>query len=163
MTKKTENLNNYLNTLKGKIIGAIIASIVVCLVGWKDDIISRFDEGQALLEQQEYDNKLDTALTARFSDYEFMNKLMSSPYMMDWRMAERIKLTDEIQHKDSTKLKMSAYLVKTTGMNKVALMDTMAVMVIIHNENVKKKYVTNSECIRNSKEYGRGQHAMTSN
>ncbi len=161
MSKRTNIVNDFLNTFWGKFSGAIAMMLVVVIVGWKDDLVSRFDEGQVLLEQQEYDTKLDSALTLRFTDYEFMNKLMSSPYMMDWRMAERIKLTDEIQHKDSTKLKMSAYLVKTTGMNKVALMDTMAVMVIIHNENAKKKFVTNSECIRNSKEYGRGQHAMT--
>lgn len=158
MTKKADNINNYLNTLKGKIIGAIIASIVVCLVGWKDEIIANFDKGQVLLEQQEYDTKLDSALVQRFSDYKFMDKFMSSPYMLDWRSNERDKLTDEIKHEDATKLKMSAYVSEGAGMDKKAMMDTMIVMM---NERKQgKKFVTNSECIKNSKKYGRGQHAM---
>jgi hypothetical protein len=158
MTKKADNINNYLNTLKGKIIGAIIASIVVCLVGWKDEIIANFDKGQALLEQQEYDTKLDSALVKRFSDYKFMDKFMSSPYMLDWRSNEREKLTDEIKHEDATKLKMSAYVSEGAGMDKKAMMDTF--VVIMNERKQGKKFVTNSECIKNSKKYGRGQHAM---
>ena len=158
MSKRANHINDFLNSLPGKIVGAIVGAILVALVGWKDEIVAEFNEGQALLDQQEYDNKLDTALTERFSNYEFMNKLMSSPYMMDWRMAEREKLTDEIKHKDATNLKMSAYISDGTGMAKKAMMDTMIVMV---NERKQgKKFVTNSECIKNSKKYGRGQHTM---
>ncbi len=163
MSQRTDKVNNYLNTFKGKVIGAIMASILMILIGWKDDIVAQFNEGQALLEQKEYDEKLDTALTKRFNDPVWMGKMMNSKYMREWRANERHKLTEEIKHEDATKLKMSAYLSDETGMSKQAMMNTL--VVIVNERKHGKKYVTNKQCIRNVKEYckGRGSHTMMRN
>jgi len=162
MTKKTDKVNSFLNTLWGKITGAIIFSIVVCLVGWKDEVIAQFSEGQALLEQKQYNDKFDSRLYQQFNNLVFMDSLKRTKLYKAMSAQEREKLVKEIQHDDATKLKMSAYISDGTGMAKKAMMDTMIVMVTKHNKDVnnKKKFVTNSECIFNSKKYGRGQHAM---
>ncbi len=84
-----------------------------------------------------------------------MSKAMNSSFMLDYKMDQKREWADSELHKDENKLKFSGTLVSKTGMNKDAMSDTLASMIKLHCE--EKKYVTNDECVLNSKKYGRGQ------
>jgi L-asparaginase II len=77
--------------------------------------------------------------------------------MLDYKKREKELIIKEALHKgDSTKVKLSANLIAKTGMNKEAMADTLA--SIISNWVKSKGFVNQSECIYNSKMYGRGRN-----
>lgn len=149
----------FLNQLKKNWFAAMAVLIVTTSISQCDKAVAYLDEGADLKAQLEYDNKLDTALVQRFKDYKFMTNLMNSPFMIDWKRHEREKMVDDIKHKDSTKLKMSAYVSSAAGMDKKAMMDSL---VVVMNLMKKGRLISNDQCIRNSKEYcrARGRHTM---
>jgi len=159
MKTKSKNsivVNDFLNSLKGKIVGAVVALIVFSLVSKWDNVVKTFDEGVEAQEVSAFNSRLDTALSFRFKDPIFMTKyVINSPFFIDWRRNERDLIITNMKQRDSSQINMSAYLSSITGMNKISMMDTIGVMIKLHN---KGRAINNNQCIRNSKEYGRGQH-----
>ena len=110
--------------------------------------------GKPLLEDY-VDSRIDT----RVSSPETLQKAMKSPFMMDYQINQKKRWEEENLNKESSRMKLSSKLISKTGMNKDAMSDTLANMIRIHCQN--NKYVTNDECIFNSKKYGRGvSHLM---
>jgi hypothetical protein len=105
------------------------------------------------------ENFIDERIEVKIVSPEIMKKAMNSPFMLDYKMDQKIEWADSELHKDENKLKLSGTLVLKTGMNKDAMADTLASMIKLHCE--EKKYVTNDECILNSKKYGRSQIKLT--
>lgn len=88
-----------------------------------------------------------------------MSKAMNSPFMLDYKMDQKREWADIELHKSESHLKFSGTLVSKTGMNKEAMSDTLASMIKSHCLN--KGFITNDQCIYNSKKYGRGQIKLT--
>jgi hypothetical protein len=105
------------------------------------------------------ENFIDERIEVKIISTETMEKAMNSPFMLDYKRDQKKEWADAELHKDQSKLKFSGTLVSKTGMNKEAMSDTLANMIKQHCLN--KKYVTNSECILNSKNYGRGSVRLT--
>ena len=86
MTEEKKNsINDFLNSLKGKIIGAVTGLIVIFLVAKSELIISTFDKGQKIENQIEFNNQLTTAFKndsivfALMQNEKFVKLLFKSP------------------------------------------------------------------------------------
>jgi hypothetical protein len=105
------------------------------------------------------ENFIDERIKTQIISPEVLGKAMNSPFMLDYKRDQKKEWSDTELHKDQSKLKFSGTLVSKTGMNKEAMSDTLASMINEHCKN--KSFVTNDECIRNSKKYGRGHVVAT--
>jgi len=112
--------------------------------------------GEPFLEDY-VNNRID----ARVSSPETLTKAFNSPFFIDYQKNKKKEWVDSELHKETNKVKFSSALMSKTGMNKESLGDTLA--AIIKRNNLGIKYVTQSECILNSKEYGRSRNQLMRN
>ena len=138
-------MKNLLNI--SKIMGAVVSILVAC-----------WFFGEPFLEDY-IDLRLDQKVIEKTTSDEFLNTIMTSPFMIDYKRHEKEETIKEALHKgDSTKVKLSANLIAKTGMNKEAMAVTLA--SIITNWGDAKGFINNKQCIKNAKTYGRAR--MTS-
>lgn len=130
-----------------------ISKILSAIVGV---LVALWFFGEPFLEDY-----VNSRIDFRVSSPETLQKAMKSPYMMDYQMSQKKHWREEELHKDNNKAKFSSTLMSKTGMNKESLGDTLA--AIIKRNNLGIKYVTQSECILNSKEYGRSRTQLMRN
>jgi len=92
-----------------------------------------------------------------------LGKAMNSPFMLDYKQDQKREWEQIELNKEDSKLKFSYSLVNKTGMNKDAMSDTLASMIKQHCLN--RRYVTEEECIKNTKKYckARERHTMLRN
>jgi len=106
------------------------------------------------------DNKiLDSRIMSVMLSDSAQTKFVAQDKIKNFVHKVRLEAFEDARHQDSLKVKMSAYLSTETGMTKEALMDTLA--VILNERKVGKKFITNNQCIKNSKQYGRGRSVLT--
>jgi hypothetical protein len=108
--------------------------------------------GEPFLE--DYVNK---RIDIRITSPETLEKALKSPYMLDYQINQKNAWRDSELHKENSKIKFSAALVHKTGMNKEALIDSLAGII---KSNPTKSYITSEECIFNSKKYGRARNSI---
>jgi hypothetical protein len=126
MGNKSEIVNNFLNTLQGKIIGAICGILVLTLVTKYEAIVETFDKGTVIERQEETKSDIMEIM----SQEAFFDSLMVTKPMVKYRAKQTVILTKQmLNSKDSNRVKFSARLSQATGMTLEALVDTLAVMV----------------------------------
>lgn len=126
MNKLGNTINNFFNTLGGKISAAICVIIVTSLVAKWDSIVATHDKGEIIERREE--TKKD--IMAIMSEHAFFDTLMNTKPMLEYRAKQTVILTTQmLNSKDSNRVKFSALLSSATGMTLEALVDTLAVMV----------------------------------
>ena len=107
------------------------------------------------------ENFIDERIEVQVVSPSTMGKAMNSPFMLDYKKAQKKEWTETELNKEDGHLKFSGTLVSKTGMNKQAMSDTLASMIKDHCKN--KRFVTNEQCILNSKKHckARGTHTLT--
>lgn len=118
-------INDFLNTLKGKIVGAIIGVIIVFLVAQWDAVVDTFDKGAQVEKQVDFNTMLieaskDKEVVKAFLESEsFVNVFFSSPLVQKNITEIGNELHAEIINqrisKDSTKVSMRDY--NAAGLN----------------------------------------------
>jgi len=158
VSKKTNNVNEFLNTLKGKVIGAVCAIIVVFFMAKWDYVVDTFNYGAKTKADIELNEKVDKRVRSVMFTDSIMDKFLEQDKVQQFVQKVRVDAMKDAYHNDSSKVKISAKISAHTGMTTGASGDTIASMVV---EWMKTKgFVNNSQCIRNSKEYGRGRNVM---
>jgi len=158
MKKNQSIVNDFLNSLKGKIIGAVCGVLCVFLIAKWDYVVKTFNYGKETKADIEFNNKLDSALTLKIQSKDFMSKVMTSPFMIDYKRDQHNEFINESLRKDSSKVKMSAYLSLKTGMTNEAVMDSL---VSLLNRMKKGRFINNDRCLQNISNNSRGIHRLT--
>jgi len=121
MTEARQNkINDFLNSLKGKIIGALTGLIVLFLVAKWDAILATFDKGQAIENQISFNSNLKTAfnndsvVSALMANEKFVQILFQSPTVQKHieEIGEEIhnKIVVDVTKNDSNKVSMRAFV-----------------------------------------------------
>jgi hypothetical protein len=122
MTKEEKNnsINDFFNSLKGKIIGAVTGLIVVFLVAKSELIISTFDKGKEIEAQIEFESKLkvalkkDSVVSSLMENEKFVKLLFESPTVKKHieQIGEELhnKIVIDVTRSDSNKVSMRSFV-----------------------------------------------------
>jgi len=118
-------LNDFLNTLKGKIVGAACVLIVVFLTAKWDSVVETFSTGENIQKQADFNSRMmksvnnDSVFNALINNPKFIDKMLGHPKVQEFTdnagMNIRDAIITDVTKKDSTKLNVNAYLSKELG------------------------------------------------
>lgn len=124
-----------------KILGAVVSILVAC-----------WFFGEPFLEDY-VDARIEAGVEAKMDDPVIVQKLLSNPLIVTYTERVEDEAIENIIKQDSNKVGMRTIIGQGTGIRDGFVTDTLIVMI---NERKSKNYVSNAQCIFNSKKYGRG-------
>jgi len=159
MSQKTDNINNFLNTFKGKIIGAICGMIVVFLVAKWDAVVETFNAGENIQKEQEFNTDLikafntDSVTDALMSNEEFAKKILNHPVISKYvekvgvELHNRIRnqIVEDVIKNDTNKISMRSFVGKEADIRDEQVLPLLAEIIKAYKEKefAKKKDVKN--------------------
>jgi len=119
-------VNDFLNTLKGKIIGAVTGLIVVFLVAKWEYVKSTFDNGVQIEKESKFNHNLvrafktdsitDLAVDKLMSNPKFAKKILEHPdvknYVDEVGKGLRDEIVENVVKSDSNKVSMRSFIGK---------------------------------------------------
>lgn len=104
---------------------------IISFVGWLVILVGGLVWG--LIEkgaEVEFENKVSTVLEKHINSKDFMDKVMKSEYMTEYKVIQQKKMvTVMMNSSDSSRVKFSAKLSAKTGLTVDALVDSLAARV----------------------------------
>lgn len=144
MSKNTDIANEFLNSLKGKIIGAVAGLVVVFLIAKWDYVVARFDKGEEIAKQEVFEANLDKALKKPeiikllMENQEFVKLLFESPIVQKHIDEVGVELHDKIvldvTKNDTNKVSMRSFVGMGAGVRDEQVLPILTEIVKAWNE-----------------------------
>jgi hypothetical protein len=145
MTEGNQNkINDFLNSLKGKITGAVIGLIVLFLVAKWEAIISTFDKGKEIEKQIDFESSLtealkkDTVVSSLMKNKKFVELLFDSPVVKKHieKIGDKLhdKIVVDVTKNDTNKVSMRSFVGMGAGIRDEQVLPIITEIVKAWNE-----------------------------
>jgi hypothetical protein len=142
--EKKKTINDFFNSLKGKIIGAVTGLIVVFLVAKSELIISTFDKGQSVEKQIEFESNLkkafakDSVVSSLMKNEKFVKLLFESPTVQKniEEIGEELhnKIVIDVTKNDTNKISIRSFVGMGAGVRDEQVLPIITEIVKSWNE-----------------------------
>lgn len=154
MTKeKKDNINDFLNSLKGKIIGAVTGLIILFLVAKWEAVVYTFDKGKSIEKQIQFESNLidamknDSVVLTFLENEQFVKLFFQSTTVKNHIDQVGVELHDKIvldvTKNDTNKVSMRSFVGMNAEVRDEQVLPILAEIVKSWNEKeiAKKKDV----------------------